>query len=314
LLIHPSSLIPHPFKVAWLSLDEGDNDPVRFWTYVIAALETVQAGLGANTLPLLRSFQPSLLEIALTFLLNDLAGLPYDVVLVLDDYHLIENSDIHAALTLLVDRLPPQLHLILTSRTDPPLPLARWRARRHLSELRAELLRFTLAETDLLFNHLLGLNLAEAHIAALEAKTEGWPTGLQLAALSLQDGADVERLISTFTGTHRYILDYMTEEILRRQPDSVQAFLLQSSILKRLTGPLCDMVTGRADSQAVLEQLARANLFILPLDDQGQWYRYHRLFADLLHHHLQQSSPLLLPAASGEQRGAIAELHHRAAT
>lgn len=302
-------------QFAWLSLDEGDNDPVRFWSYVIAALETVQAGLGDNTLPLLRSSQPSPFEIVLTFLLNDLAALPHEAVLVLDDYHLIENSDIHTALTLLIDRLPPQLHLILTSRADPPLPLARWRAKRQLTELRAEALRFTPDEVAFFLNQMIGLNLTSEQIAALAAKTEGWVAGLQLVALSLQGRTDVESFIAAFTGTHRYILDYMTEEILGRQPEKAQTFLLQTSILERLTGPLCDAVTGRTDSQALLEQLARANLFILPLDDQGQWYRYHHLFADLLRHYLQQPQPL--PRSGGRsmaEKGRIAELHRRAAT
>ncbi len=318
----PAPLLPYPpAQFAWLSLDEADNDPVRFWSYVIAALETVQAGLGDNTLPLLRSSQPSPLEIVLTFLLNDLAALPHDVVLVLDDYHLIENSDIHTALTLLIDRLPPQLHLILTSRADPPLPLARWRAKRQLTELRAEALRFTPDEVAFFLNQMIGLNLTSEQMAALAAKTEGWVAGLQLVGLSLQGRTDVEPFIAAFTGTHRYILDYMTEEILRRQPENVQTFLLQTSILERLTGPLCDAVTGRTDSQALLEQLARANLFILPLDDQGQWYRYHHLFADLLRHYLQQTPPQPLPRSGGGARGGgiyekggIAELHRRAAT
>ncbi|GIK39986.1 MAG: LuxR family transcriptional regulator [Chloroflexota bacterium] len=307
------SKIQNP-QVAWLSLDEADNDPVRFWSYVIAALETVQAGLGDNTLPLLRSSQPSPLEIVLTFLLNDLAALPHDVVLVLDDYHLIENSDIHTALTLLIDRLPPLLHLILTSRADPPLPLARWRAKRQLTELRAEALRFTPDEVAFFLNQMIGLNLTSEQIAALEAKTEGWVAGLQLVGLSLQGRTDVEQFIAAFTGTHRYILDYMTEEILRRQPENVQTFLLQTSILERLTGLLCDAVTGRTDSQALLEQLGRANLFILPLDDQGQWCRYHHLFADLLRHYLQQAPPSFLPAVGMTEKGGIAELHRRAAT
>ncbi|RIJ91492.1 MAG: helix-turn-helix transcriptional regulator, partial [Candidatus Brocadia sp.] len=187
--------------------------------------------------------------------------------------------------------MPPLLHLILTSRADPPLPLARWRAKRQLTELRAEALRFTPDEVAFFLNQMIGLNLTSEQIAALEAKTEGWVAGLQLVGLSLQGRTDVEQFIAAFTGTHRYILDYMTEEILRRQPENVQTFLLQTSILERLTGLLCDAVTGRTDSQALLEQLGRANLFILPLDDQGQWYRYHHLFADLLRHYLQQAPP-----------------------
>ncbi len=306
-----SSLIPHPFKVAWLSLDEGDNDSVRFWTYVIAALETVHPDLGAS-LSLLHSPQPSPIEVVLTFLLNDLATLPYPLILVLDDYHLVENPKIHTELTFLLDHLPPRSTVLITSRADPPLPLARWRVKRQLAELRAEDLRFTPAEAALFFNQLMGLELSAEQVAALEVKTEGWIAGLQLAALSLQDRTDIENFIAAFTGNHRYILDYMTEEILHRQSDSVQTFLLQTAILERLSGPLCDAVTGRSDGQAVLEQLARANLFIIPLDDQGQWYRYHRLFADLLRHHLQQTARFPAPLGKGIKAD-VTELHRRAA-
>jgi LuxR family maltose regulon positive regulatory protein len=301
-------------RVAWLSLDEGDNDPVRFWTYVIAALDTVQPGIGATTLPLLRSPQPAPPEVALTFLLNDLATLPTKVALVLDDYHLIENTAIHDAVTLLLDRLPPQMHLVLTSRVAPPLPLARWRVKRQLTELRAEALRFSQDETDLFLNHLSGLNLTVQQIATLEGKTEGWVAGLQLAALALHDRRDIESFITTFTGSYRYILDYMTEEILHRQPESVQSFLLQTAILERLNGSLCDAVTGRADGQRLLEQLGRANLFIIALDDQGYWYRYHHLFAELLRHHLQQRSSPFAGLLARELKGDVQELHRRAAS
>ncbi len=312
----PSSLTRsvHPFRLAWLSLDEADNDPARFWSYVIAALETVQSGLGANTLPLLHTPQPPPVEVVLTFLLNDLAACPDDLILVLDDYHHIENTTLHQACTFLLDNLPPRLHVILLSRTDPPLPLSRWRVKRQLTELRAEDLGFTTAEAALFLNQLMGLNLSADHIAALEAKTEGWIAGLQLVAISLQGRTDPNRLIAEFTGTHRHILDYISEEILHRQPDNIQAFLLQTAILTRLTGPLCDAVTGRTDSQAMLAHLARANLFVIPLDEQGQWYRYHQLFADLLRHHLQQAPPSLLPAVGMTEKGGITELHRRAAT
>lgn len=317
----PHSPTPDPppptpsLRAAWLSLDEADNDPVRFWTYVIAALETVQAGIGANTLPLLHAPQPSPVEVVLTFLLNDLTALPDDLILVLDDYHLIENTAVHRALTFLLDNSPPRLHVILLSRADPfGLPLARWRVKRQLAELRAGDLGFTTAEAALFLNQLKGLNLSADHIAALEAKTEGWIAGFQLIAISLQGRTDLDRLITEFTATHRFILDYMTEEILRQQPASIQAFLLQTSILERLTGPLCDAVTGRTDSQAMLDQLVRANLFVISLDEQGQWYRYHQLFADLLRHHLQQAPPAFLPGVSVTEKGGVAELHRRAAT
>lgn len=305
------SKIENP-RFAWLSLDEEDNDPVRFWTYLIAALDTVQTGIGASTLPLLHSPQPAPPEVALIFLLNNLATLPTEVALVLDDYHLIENVAIHEALTLLFDRLPPQIHLILLGRTDPPLPLARWRAKRQLTELRAERLRFTPDEAHLFLNDLSGLNLTKEQTTLLETKTEGWVAGLQLAALSLRDRTDIESVITAFSASHRYILDYMTEEILYRQPESVQSFLLQTAILERLSGSLCDAVTGRADGQLLLEQLNRANLFIIPLDDQGYWYRYHHLFTDLLRHHLQQPASPFAGLLTRELNGEVGELHRRA--
>ncbi len=301
------------FQVAWVSLDEGDNDPVRFWTYVIAALETVRNGLGAGALSLLRSPQPSPLEVVLTFLLNDLATLSQALVLVLDDYHLIENTEIHTSLILFLDRLPPSVRLIITSRVDPPLPLARWRVKRQLAELRAEDLGFTVDEATMFFNHLMGLDLSVDNISALEAKTEGWIAGLQLAALSLQGRVDVQNFIAAFTGNHRYILDYVTEEVLHRQPDPVRTFLLQTAILGRLSGPLCDAITGRKDSQAMLEKLVRANLFTIPLDEQGQWYRYHHLFSDLLRHYLQQTILSLSPSLPEGSQEMIFELHRRAA-
>jgi len=294
-------------QVAWVSLDENDNDPVRFWTYIIAALETVQPDLGAAALPLLHSLQPSPLDVVLTPLLNDLAALPHNLILVLDDYHFIENAEVHASLVFFLDRLPLQVRLVVTSRADPPLPLARWRVKRQLAELRADDLRFTLDESVQFFNQLMGLALSADNVAALDTKTEGWIAGLQLAALSLQGRGDVEEFIATFTGNHRYIFDYITEEILHRQSAGVQAFLLQTAVLERLNGALCDAVTGRSDSQAMLEGLARANLFIIPLDEQGQWYRYHRLFADLLRHQLRQTPPDEAAAID------ITELHRRAA-
>jgi len=303
----------HEWPLAWISFDEGDNDPVRFWTYVIAALETIQPGIGANILPLLQSPQPSPIEWILTLLINDLATIAHNFALVLDDYHLIENETIHNALAFLVDHLPPPMRIILASRTDPALPLARWRAKRQLTELRAEDLRFTSREAALFFNQLMGLNLSVEQAAALETKTEGWIVGLQLAAISMQGQANLDDFITAFTGSHRYILDYMTEEILRRQPEHVRTFLLQTAILHRLTGSLCDAVTGRNDSWTVLEQLQRANLFIVPLDGQGQWYRYHQLFAELLRYHLQQSSPQFLHLLGGVAKEDVPKLHLRAA-
>jgi LuxR family maltose regulon positive regulatory protein len=222
-------------------------------------------------------------------------------VLVLDDYQLIETQAIHAALTFLLDHLPPQMQLMITSRSDPPLPLARWRARRQLTEIRAADLRFTPDEAATFLNRVMGLNLSAADIAALETRTEGWIAGLQLAALSMQGDGDVGGFIRSFTGSHAYIVDYLVEEILQRQPDNIQRFLLDTSILDRLSGPVCDAVADQRNSQAMLEQLQRANLFITPLDDARQWFRYHHLFADVLRQRLQQARRDLVP-----------ELHRRA--
>lgn len=291
------------WPLVWVSLDEDDNDPVRFWDYIVAALTKLQPGLGETTLAWLHSPQPPLFESILASLINDLATITYDFALVLDDYHLIEDASVHSALTFLLDHLPPQMHLIIMSRADPPLPLARWRARRQLTELRATDLRFTLDEAAIFLNQVMGLDLSAADVAALEARTEGWITGLQLAAISMRERADSAGFIKAFTGSHSYILDYLTEEVFQRQPDKVQTFLLQTSILNRLTGPLCDAVTGQQDGQATLKVLERSNLFIAPMDDQRHWYRYHQLFVDLLRHRLHQV-----------QADDVPELHHRAAT
>ena len=225
----------------------------------------------------------------LTALLNDLAALG-DVVLVLDDYHVIESPPIDEALTFFVDHLPPQFRLVIASREDPPLPLARLRARGQLTELRAADLRFTPAEAADFLNQVMGLNLSAADIAALETRTEGWIAGLQLAALSMQGRSDTASFIQAFTGSHRFVLDYLMEEVLQRQPERVRGFLLQTAILDRLSGPLCNAVTGQQDGKAMLETLERGNLFVIPLDDQRQWYRYHHLFAEVLQAHLQEAA------------------------
>lgn len=301
------------WPLAWISLDEGDNDPARFWTYVIVALETLQPGIGENALPLLRAGHPhpSNIESILMLLINDLITIPDNFVLVLDDYHVIETEPIHRALTFLLDHLPSHagsdggyqgMHLVILSRADPPLPLARLRARRQLTELRDADLRFTLDEATELLNRVMGLKLSAGEIEALETRTEGWVTGLQLAAISLQGHTDVSGFIKDFTGSHHYVLDYLTEEVLQRQPESLQTFLLQTAILDRLTGPLCDAVTGRDDGQTILKELERTNLFLIPLDEQRRWYRYHRLFGELLRHRLQLLQTDQLP-----------ELHRRAA-
>src|SRR5579859_2424505 len=284
--------------VAWLSLDEGDNDPSGFLAYLVAALRTIDASLGAEALSQLHAErrQPPPAELILTSLINELAAAPQAVVLVLDDYHLIESQPIHAALTFLLDHLPRQLHLVMTSRADPALPLARLRARGELTDLRAGDLRFTPDEAAAFLNQVMGLSLSAENVAALETRTEGWIAGLQMAALSMQGREDIGHFVQAFTGSHRYIIDYLVEEVLQRQPESVRSFLLQTSILDRLSGPLCEAVTGQADGSGRLQGLERANLFVVPLDDQRQWYRYHHLFADVLRVRLREVEPSQVPA------------------
>jgi LuxR family transcriptional regulator, maltose regulon positive regulatory protein len=288
--------------VAWLSLDEGDNDPVRFWRYVAAALNGAGTGLQEELAPLLRGPYPASPEAAVTVLSNALATQAHRLTLVLDDYHLIDATPVHQGLALLLDRLPAQLHVVVASRADPPLPLARLRARGQLAELREGELRFTPEETAELLGEVMGLELPAATTAALAARTEGWVAGLQLAVLSLQGRTDPAEFIASFSGSHRYVLDYLTEEVLERQPEELRDFLLDTSVLERLSGPLCDAVTGRADSQQLLEGLDRANLFLVPLDEVRGWWRYHQLFADLLQARLRHERP-----------GRAAELHRAAA-
>jgi len=271
---------------AWLSLDEGDNDPTHFWAYFIAALQTVQADVGEAALMAFQSPQPPPMEAVLTALINELAAVPNPFVLVLDDYHVIEAQPIHSAFAFLLDHLPPQMHLVIATRADPSLPLARLRGRGQLAELREADLRFTTDEAAAFLNQVMGLDLSDEDVAALEARTEGWIAGLQMAALSMQRQKDIPGFIAAFTGSHRYILDYLIEEVFQRQPAGVQDFLLKTSILDRFTAPLCDAVAERDDSREVLLALEQANLFIVPLDESRRWYRYHRLFADLLRHRL----------------------------
>ncbi len=295
-------------RAAWLSLDEGDNDPARFLTYLVAAVQTVAPHIGAGIITALRSPQPPSIESVLTTMLNDIATLTDAFVLVLDDYHILEAAPIDAALTFLLDHLPPQMHLVIATREDPHLPLARLRMRGQLTELRAADLRFTPSEAADFLNHGMGLNLSAQDIAALETRTEGWIAGLQLAAISMQGHQDTSGFIKSFTGSHRFVLDYLVQEVLQQQPEQVQAFLLHTSILERLCGPLCDAVvrSPSASGQSTLEQLERANLFIIPLDNERRWYRYHHLFGDLLRQRLQQST-----VSSLEGQG-IAEYHIRA--
>ena len=287
--------------VAWLSLDRGDNDPASFWAYVIAALRTVASGIGESALALLRAPQPPPVEAMLTALLNDLGAIAGDIVLVLDDYHVIDAPAVQDGMAFLLDHLPPGLHVAIASRADPALPLARLRARGELAEIRAAELRFTPDEAAAYLNGLMGLQLTARDVTVLEARTEGWIAALQLAALSMQGREDVAGFIHGFAGDDRYVVDYLAEEVLQRQTDLVQAFLLQTSILGRLSGPLCDAVTGQGGGKAMLGALDRANLFLVPLDDRRRWYRYHHLFADVLQARLLD-----------EQPGQVPELHRRA--
>ena len=286
---------------AWLSLDRGDNDPASFWAYVIAALRTVASGVGETALALLGEPQPPPIETVLTTLLNDLGAVAREIVLVLDDYHVIDVREVQGGMAFLLDHLPPGLHLVIASRADPALPLARLRARGELSEIRAAQLRFTADEAAAYLNEMMGLQLTARDVTALEARTEGWIAALQLAALSMQGRDDVAGFIAGFAGDDRYVVDYLAEEVLARQSDHVQAFLLQTSILGRLSGPLCDAVTGQGGGKAMLEELDRGNLFLVSLDDRRRWYRYHHLFADVLQARLLDERP-----------GQAPELHRRA--
>jgi ATP/maltotriose-dependent transcriptional regulator MalT/DNA-binding SARP family transcriptional activator len=288
-------------RAAWLSLDRADNDPVSFWTYVIAALRTVVPGVGEGALALLQAPRPPPAETVLTVLLNDLGAVAGDLVLVLDDYHVVDAGDVQDEMAFLLDHLPAGLHVVIASRADPALPLARWRVRGELVEIRAAELRFTAGEAAAYLNEMMGLQLTAGDVAALEGRTEGWIAALQLAALSMQGRDDVAGFIAGFAGDDRYVVDYLAEEVLQRQPGHVQDFLLQTCILGRLSGPLCDAVTGQGGGKAMLAALERGNLFLVPLDDRRRWYRYHHLFADVLQARLLDERP-----------GQVPDLHRRA--
>jgi LuxR family maltose regulon positive regulatory protein len=310
----------------WLSLDESDNDVARFLVYFVAALRTVQANIGKGVLSALQSPEPPPAEAVLTSLINEIANIPDRIVLVLDDYHFIDAKQVNKALTFLLEHLAPPprgvsppggMHLVIATREDPHLPLARLRVRGQLTELRITDLRFTPSEAAAFFNQVMGLNLSPEQVASLETRTEGWIAGLQLAALALQETLsmrgreDVSGFIRAFAGDNRYIVDYLVEEVLQRQPERVRSFLLQTSILDRLSGPLCDAVrfgiaetpsssggtavTSQQDGRGMLEALERGNLFVVPLDYRGQWYRYHHLFAHVLHAHLMEEQPDRIP-------------------
>jgi LuxR family transcriptional regulator, maltose regulon positive regulatory protein len=282
--------------VAWLSLDEADSDPTRFLTYFIAALQAVAPNLGEGLLSALQSPQSPPIEAILTALLNAVGSILDDFILVLDDYHLIDAKSVDHAITFLLEHLPAHMHLVMTTREDPNLPLARLRASHQLTELRATDLRFTPSEAAEFLNQVMSLNLSSQEVAVLETRTEGWIAGLQLAVLSMEHHQDVPGFIQAFAGDHRYILDYLVEEVLQRQPEAIRSFLLQTAILDRLNGSLCDAITDQLGGKAQLEALQRGNFFLIPLDDKRHWYRYHHLFADVLHLHLMTEQPDQVPA------------------
>jgi LuxR family maltose regulon positive regulatory protein len=305
------------FRVAWLSLDEGDNDPSRFLLYLAAALHGAEPSCGADAMAALHSPQPPSAESILTDLINEIDGIAGDILLVLDDYHAVNSPQVDDELAFLLEHLPARLRLVIATREDPGVPLARLRARGELTELRAADLRFLPDEAADFLRRVMGLELSADDIAALESRTEGWIAGLQLAALSMQGQKDIAGFIHSFTGSHRFVLDYLAEEVLRHQPEGIQAFLLRTSILDRFCGPLCDaLMQGTSgprpdlvsSGQETLEYLERANLFIVPLDGERRWYRYHRLFAELLRQRLEQN---LAAGKAGGETGAAA-LHIRA--
>lgn len=303
---------------AWLSLDENDNDPVRFLVYFIGALQTISPNLGAEILNILQAPQLPSIDSILTALLNEIATIPNNFILVLDDYHLVDTKSVDEVLTYLIDHLPPQMHLVITTREDPSLPIPRLRARNQLTEIRASDLRFTASEAAEFLNRVMNLDLSTDEVTTLETRTEGWIAGLQLAAISMKGQQDIHSFIQAFAGDHRYIVDYLVEEVLRRQPEAIRNFLLQTSILDRLNGPLCDAVTSQSGGKTRLEGLQRGNLFLIPLDDKRDWYRYHHLFADVLRMHLDVEQSNQIPAlhlrASEwyEQNGFTADAIHHA--
>jgi LuxR family maltose regulon positive regulatory protein len=288
-------------SVAWLSLDEGDNDPIRFLSYLVAALQTIEEEIGEGILSSLPSPQPPI-EALVTTLVNEIAELPGELILVLDDYHRIDSEPLHGIVTFLLEHLPENAHLVISSRIDPPLALSRLRVRNQMTKLGALDLSFTSEEAATFLNGVMGLNVSAEDVAALEERTEGWIAGLQLAALSMWDRKDIPGFVRAFSGSHRDVLDYLAEEVLERQPGRVRAFLLQTSIADHLTGALCDALTGHSDGQAMLERLEHDNLFVVALDEQRHWYRYHHLFADFLRIRLERESP-----------ECVAELHSRTA-
>ena len=269
-------------RITWLSLGEADSEPIRFLSYVIAALQQVAPEIGVGALSLFEMAQSPPINTVLNELINDIAGLDYHIMLVLDDYHVIRHLEIHEALRYLVEHQPHQMHLVITSREDPPLPLPRLRARGEMAEIRMHDLRFSLDETTQFFSHSMKLDLESEEISVLEVRTEGWIAGLQLAGIVLKNLPDHQAFMDTFSGSHRYVLDYLTDEVLQSQDEEVRQFLVQTAILRRFNTDICQAVTGNPNSQFILEQLEQTNMFIVPLDHERVWYRYHHLFADSL--------------------------------
>ncbi|MDP5276711.1 LuxR C-terminal-related transcriptional regulator [Chengkuizengella axinellae] len=297
-------------SAAWLSLEERDNNPNSFLTYIIAALQTLEEDLGKEILSLLQSPQPPKMEVMLISLLNEITSVQYNFILVLDDYHAIHTQPINHALTFLLENMPPQMHLVITTREDPEFPLARLRARDQLTEIRNSDLRFNSSEATNFLNQVMNLKLSNKDIVALVTKTEGWITGLQLAGISICGHDDPSSFIKTFTGNHSFIMDYLIEEVLKQQSVYVKDFLFKTSILDRLCGSLCDAVMENdpLTGQETLEFLEKSNLFIIPLDNERRWYRYHHLFAELLKQKLLQD----LDHTAGNKKVDIAQLHIRA--
>ena len=315
-----------PLPVAWLSLDEGDNDPIRFLSYLIAAVDSVLPGLAAQFQGAFQSFQPTVQPI-LIGLVNHLASVRDPFALILDDYHFIHSPEIHRSLAFLLEKIPACMHVIIATRVDPALPLARLRARDQLVEIRVNDLRFTTEESTDFLKQVMSLDLTHEDVSALSVRTEGWIAGLQMAALALRSmlkpqlpsvtasehvQKELSGFIQAFSGSNRYILDYLGEEVLNHLPAEIKRFLLQTSILKRLSGPLCDAVTGTSVSQSILNELEKSNLFLIPLDEERCWYRYHHLFQELLRYQAEEAH-ITDPGPDGKMGFDLGELHLRAA-
>jgi len=303
---------------AWLSLDAGDNDPARFLRYLLTALQPVAPGIGGNLPDMFQGAQPAQFENVINLLTNELAATTDQFVLVMDDFHLVNSETVINIVFYLIEHLPYHKHLALLTRMDPPLPLSRLRVRNQLVDIRADQLRFTRDEIAAFLNDVMGLKLSAEDLSAMETRTEGWIASLQLAALSMQTSRDVHSFVSAFTGSHHYIMDYLVEEVLKLQPRNVVEFLMQTSILDHICGPLSESVIdivpqGILNGQAILETLEKMNLFVIPLDNERRWYRYHHLFADVLRKRLEQQHPRLLSELHQrasrwyEQNGLIAE-------